>query len=100
VFGFGLAVALAATTTRAGDGDPPPTCVTSWPEARYVVGYDHIVHLYNACDRDALCTVSTNVNPAPQSVTVPKSTHVEVVTFRGSPVSKFAPRVACVMASQ
>jgi hypothetical protein len=99
---FVLGLASAAHTTLADDTDrdKPPACVTSWPEARYVVGYDQIVHLYNACDRDAVCAVATDVNTTPQSVNVPKKTHVEVVTFRGAPSGKFIPRVACVLSSQ
>ncbi len=94
---FALTLGAAGTTTLADGDKPPPTCVTAWPESRYVIGYDHIVHLYNACQRDAVCTVSTDVNPTPQSVAVASKTHVQVVTFLGSPVAQFKPIVSCVM---
>ncbi len=95
---FALTLGAAGATTFAdGDKPPPPTCVTAWPESRYVIGYDHIVHLYDACPRDALCTVSTDVSPTPQSVAVPSKTHVQVVMFLGSPVAHFKPIVSCVM---
>jgi hypothetical protein len=65
-------------------------CVATWGEARYRnIGYDHLVHVQNHCDRDVLCDVSTDVNPEPEHVTVVKGTEVEVLTFRGSPAREF-----------
>jgi len=76
-----------------------PTCVRSWPEARFRgFGYLHIVHLANDCRVDAQCDVSTNVNPKPVSVTVPERHQVEVVTYRGSPSRSFRPHVSCELA--
>ena len=94
---FALTLGTAGRATLADGEKPPPPCVSSWPEARYVIGYDHIVHLFNACQHDATCTVSTDVNPAPQIVAVPSRTHVQVVTFLGSPVARFTPKVSCLM---
>ena len=70
-------------------------CISVWPEARYVVGYNHIVHVANACDSAFVCDVSTDVNPEPQRVRVPAHTEIEVVTFLGSPSRVFVPKVEC-----
>jgi hypothetical protein len=76
-----------------GAGAP---CVAVRTEARYgAVGYNHVVILRNRCDMSQLCTVSTNVNPVPQSAPVPPRAEVEVVTFLGSPASVFVANVEC-----
>jgi len=72
-----------------------PACVEAWGESRYRVGYDHIVHVKNLCEKSVLCAVSTNVNPTPEKVTVPSKEEVEVLTFRGSPARTFVPKVEC-----
>jgi hypothetical protein len=77
---------------------PPlvPACIRSWPEARYRgLGYDHIVHIRDDCSTDALCAVSTNVNPLPILTTVRAGTEVDVVTWVGSPAREFTPIVRC-----
>jgi len=77
-----------------------PTCVRSWPEARFRgYGYLHIVHLANDCRLDAHCDVATNVNPKPVSVVVPASHQMEVVTYKGSPSRLFRPTVSCELAT-
>lgn len=78
---------------------PSAPCVRYWGEARYVIGYNHIVHLVNGCDRDAWCGVSSNLNPQVQHVTVPVGAHVQVVTFLGSPSRNFTPIVDCTLES-
>lgn len=91
-----LAVAAAprASATDAG----APACVAIRTESRWVpYGYNHIVILTNGCARDATCSVSTDVNPEPTTVDVPRSATVEVLTFRASPASAFVPRVACAL---
>ncbi len=76
--------------------EPPPSCVRSWPEARYRnYGYDHIVHLSSRCHRTASCNVSTNVSRAPVVVAIAPSEHIEVLTFRGSPMPEFTANVQC-----
>jgi len=75
-------------------------CVRFWGEVRYVAGYDHIVYLGNDCDAPSSRVVWTDVNPEPQSVTVPGHETAVVVTFRGSPSSTFFPFVRCVDAPQ
>jgi hypothetical protein len=47
------------------------------------------------CDARADCTVSTNVNPERQAVTVPGHSEIEVTTFLGSPAREFTPKVDC-----
>lgn len=90
-----LTVTLAPPDTSSADSR---VCIAYWGEARYVVGYNHIVHIVNGCDRDATCDVSTDVNPNVQTVAVPRGTHVAVTTFLGAPTSRFVPRVECALA--
>jgi hypothetical protein len=73
-----------------------PACVSLATEARFVgFAYNHIVHVFNGCSVTETCTVSTNVNPEPQTVTVPSASRAEVLTFRGSPASAFTADVQC-----
>jgi hypothetical protein len=65
-------------------------------ESRYVpFGYNHVVIIKNGCSKQALCTVSTDVNPQPQNVEVQAGTTVEVTTFMASPQQTFSPTVRC-----
>jgi hypothetical protein len=83
---------------NAQGAKPVTSCIRSWGEARYgAVGYNHIVHVADGCDAPAECVVSTDVNPEPQTVTVPPHAQVDVVTFLGSPARVFVPRVVCTM---
>ena len=105
---FALGVA-AASGVRADEkpekGGPPgteklPKCVDVRGEARYSgYGYDHLVEVNNRCDKAVDCTVATDVNPQPQSITVKPGEKSSVQTFRGSPASAFKPDVACKLAS-
>jgi hypothetical protein len=95
--GLGMAFA-AAFVTGASRAETPslPACITYWPEVRYRnYGYDHIVHLANGCPAQAICSVSTDVNPNPIQVTVPSHEEIEVLSVRGSPAREFTPRVEC-----
>ena len=67
-----LLVSLIGHTTgaRANDQAPPKkpnpqvACVKSQSEARFDgYGYDHWVHLTNACKVAVRCSVKTNANP-------------------------------------
>jgi len=105
VVGFvavGLGVALTAIAGERPAEATPDTaakCIRATPEARYRgLGYNHIVHVANACASDAECDVSTDVNPQPTHVTVPAKSEVEVNTFLGSPARVFVPKVECKMA--
>ena len=88
------AVAIAATlSTARAEG---LVCIGVSAQAVYRnYGYDHIVYLTNRCDGDAVCDVSTDVNPEPSHVSVPVNSSIEVLTFRGSPARAFTPKVAC-----
>jgi hypothetical protein len=87
--------AVALESSPLAD-EPRPACVTLSTEARFVgVAYNHIVHIANACSVAENCTVTTDVNPEPQTVTVPPGSRVEVVTFLGSPASTFTAAVRC-----
>lgn len=78
--------------------DTPLYCIHVWPEARYRnYGYDHYVHVYNGCAAHATCDVSTDVAPKPIKVRVHVGQVASVLTFRGSPVQQFVPRVSCVL---
>jgi hypothetical protein len=77
--------------------EPRVICVTYWAEAKYVgFAYNHIVHVTNACNVPASCTVTTNVNPQPQTVDVPAGSQMDVLTFVGSPARTFVADVQCV----
>jgi hypothetical protein len=99
LFVIASAMAVIATTgAAAAEDDSAKTCISSWGEARFGgVGFNHLVHVANRCTASATCAVSTDVEPAPQTVTVPGKETVEVVTHVGSPASQFTPRVSCVM---
>ena len=98
---FILAIALLgrphdADAEDAGAPQPVPACMRVRSEARNVgYGYNHVVVLQSGCTKDATCTISTDVNPAPTTVDVAKGTTQEVVTFAASPASVFNANVAC-----
>jgi len=76
--------------------DPKLSCVEYNAEARYSgVGYDHLVHISNHCERTVACEVSTNVNPDKTRVTVASKAVETVLTWRGSPAREFTAAVSC-----
>ena len=76
--------------------DPKLSCVEYNAEARYSgVGYDHLVHISNHCERTVACEVSTNVNPDKMRVSVASKATETVLTWRGSPAREFAAAVSC-----
>lgn len=87
-----------ASADDAGAPPPVPACIQVRSEARSTgLGYNHVVTLANRCEKDASCTVSTDVNPVPTNVEVAKGTSQDVMTWMGSPASTFNARVACKM---
>jgi hypothetical protein len=96
---FLCALGLFAPTTRADKKPSPPEakCVAWHTEVRArAYGYDHFVILDSSCAGEATCTVSTDVNPSPQTAVVPAGARVEVATFLGSPATEFKATVSCV----
>jgi hypothetical protein len=98
-----LLLAIGAITTASlSVANAEPTkdapCVEYWAESRYVIGYDHLVHIKNDCLRDANCAVSSDVNPTPQVVEVKAGQELQVATWRGSPSYRFVPYVTCSLA--
>lgn len=71
-------------------------CVRFWTQARYTVGYDHLVYLENDCEEAASCVVWTDVNPEAQMVIVGALGSAFVLTFRGSPARSFTAFVRCL----
>ncbi|MCL2725482.1 MAG: hypothetical protein FWD69_13700 [Polyangiaceae bacterium] len=97
---FGVLIFAADAKASDAGAPPPPTpaCIQVRAEARWVpYGYNHIVTLANQCSRDAACTVSTNVNPQPQTADVPAGQSVSVLTFNASPSQAFTPYVQCTL---
>jgi hypothetical protein len=93
--GPGLRQVSTKSSHLAGSGEAL-ACVELRPEVIYRNnGYDHIVHLRNRCDKAAVCSVATNVNPTPVEVTLAAGQKVAVLTFRGSPAREFTPNVTC-----
>jgi hypothetical protein len=71
-------------------------CVEFRTEASFAsVGYDHLVHLTNNCDKTAVCTVTTNVNPQPATASLAPGEKQTLVTWRGSPAREFTVSVNC-----
>lgn len=107
LFAFALfgSVAVASPAWSANsvvhEGEPvdapaPSACLKSWGETRArAYGYDHFVVIDNGCAKVAACVVSADVNPEPQTVSVPAKTRVEVSVYLGSPAYTFTPKVEC-----
>jgi len=106
--GFRNALLVVGTTTVVASGaslapssigaaaTPDVPCVRVWGEARYRgLGYEHVVHLENGCEKPMVCDVATSVNPEPQRVALAPSEATAVITFVGSPAREFVPRVEC-----
>lgn len=72
-------------------------CVKHTLQARFVSGFDHLVHITNECSRKASCEVSTDVNPKVQLVSILSGETKTVLTFRGSPARTFRAKVDCTL---
>lgn len=73
-----------------------PECITITAlGARSVAGFNHIVRLDNACDRDVDCRVATDSAPEPIDATVSAGERSELTLFRGHGARDFTPRVDC-----
>ncbi|HEY6728537.1 MAG TPA: hypothetical protein VI197_31215 [Polyangiaceae bacterium] len=84
------------STSEPATADPSLSCVDYRAEARYSgVGYDHLVHISNQCDKSARCDVSTSVNPDKVQVVVASKATETVLTWRGSPAREFTAAVSC-----
>lgn len=99
----GVAGSLAAFASSEAHAAPPTPaqvkleCVEYRTEASFAsVGYDHLVHLTNKCDKAAACSVTTNVNPEPASVSLAPGEKQTIVTWRGSPAREFTASVNCL----
>ena len=73
-----------------------PACVQVWPETRYRDdGYDHIIHLSNACQASAICLAASNITPTPVRVEIKPGENMEVLILRDSSAREFTPQVEC-----
>ena len=96
-----LVLGLFATATLvdaalAQEPKQTPDCVQFWPEARpRSYAYDHIVHVRNACEAQAICAISSDDAPTPVNTTVAPGQEVEVLLTADSPAREFVPRVRC-----
>jgi hypothetical protein len=79
---------------KSEDKKKPP-CWSFESSVRYVSGFDHLVTIKNDCEKPAFCTVSTDVNPVEQKVTVNAKSSETVLTYRGSPARVFVAKVNC-----
>ena len=98
----GSLLALVFVVTGASAATPPAKdCIRAWPVARFNgVGFNHLVHIRNACGVPADCVVTTDVNPEPTAAFVPPRSETVVNTFLGSPARVFTPTVECTMRTQ
>lgn len=95
---FALPVLARPAAAEGNSAKQPdtPACVHWRTEVRYAnYGYDHWVIIHNGCERSAACVVTTDVNPEPIRVGVPRDQTREVLTYRGSPAREFSARVVC-----
>ncbi len=97
-----LGASIGLATPDAFADEPPqenPSCLAFTAEARYRgIGYEHLVHIANACEKAANCRVTTDVNPSVMEARVEKRTVLTVITYRGSPASTFVANVQCTLA--
>ena len=93
-----IALVSAAPAAHADETGDHPSCIVVSGTARYgAYGYDHIVTVRNGCERDAVCSVTTNVNAQAARLNVAASASADVVMWRGSPAREFAPRADCTL---
>jgi hypothetical protein len=90
------AYAAAESPNHTPGRDTKLSCVSWKAEARFVgFAYNHLVHLDNRCPHSVSCTVKTDVNPEPVTVSLSKGEKRTVLTFRGSPARRFKATVVC-----
>jgi hypothetical protein len=103
VLRFGILLAVIAAFP-AGDrfsaGAVAPTAklctVHHSTEVRYRgFGYDHVVHISNACDEEVACVIKASSNPKNIDVKVPGQRRIAVIARRMSASSKFTASVYC-----
>lgn len=94
------AVLFALGTARPVDAAEKKklTCVEHTTQARFVMGYDHLIHLTNKCEVTSECIVFTDVNPDKQTVRLAPQEKKTLLTYRGSPASEFKATVECTAA--
>ncbi len=102
LFAVGTLAAVATLVPLASVASAEQTaadkCVKYWGQAVFNgTGFNHLVHIANACAATADCAVSTDVNPEAQKVEVGGNSETVINTFLGSPARTFTPRVKCTM---
>ena len=96
----GLLLALPNAEAQADPAPPSglPACIRVATQSRWVpYGYNHIVIIEDGCSKAATCTVSTDINPQPQTAEIPSGQTVEVVTFMGANAMSFVAKVTCTL---
>ncbi|MEO6575888.1 MAG: hypothetical protein ABIP89_18695 [Polyangiaceae bacterium] len=98
----GCVLAVIFVVTSASAATPSAKdCIKAWPVPRFNgVGFNHLVHISNACAVAADCVITTDVNPEPTKAVAPPKADIEVNTFLGSPARVFTPKVDCTMRAQ
>ena len=95
-----LAAALGAASALHAEtkGPKPATCVKFHGEVRArAYGYDHFVVLESSCQKPASCSVSSDVSPEVQKVSIDPGQTTEVATSLGVPATTFTPYVTCTL---
>jgi hypothetical protein len=70
-------------------------CAEVRKESRYVVGYDHIVHIRNVCEVPIRCVVKTSLNEKGLTQTIDPGKESMFLTWRGATVRDFEYSYAC-----
>lgn len=95
-----VAMSALAAGTAIGQPSAPvgdrPDCVSARGQVVNTgYGFNHSVHVTNACAFAVDCRVFTDVNPQVNNVHLAPGASTDVATFLGSPASTFIPHVDC-----
>ncbi|MEM6961456.1 MAG: hypothetical protein AAF550_06925 [Myxococcota bacterium] len=89
-------IAIADEPVVGAQAGQRPECAKVRHHAPYRgYGFHHIVEVENQCRKDLSCRITTNTNPEPEQLEVPKGTARSVTMFAGSPASEFQSTVHC-----
>ena len=90
-----LTLATLSASSHAAEA-PPRGCVTVQADAIHDgLGYQHYAEATNGCSKPVQCRLWTNVDPAPQVMSLAPGERDDVVFRRGSPAYEFRTFAQC-----